>query len=181
MAGVAEWWSDEQSGSGGDAAVDAPRPVGRAKSASRGPSSSVQKTPGPLFCFPWNSTGTRRKQWGNAPLAIEVHRVLGPGLLESAYEECLLYKIGKAGLFVEHQKPMPLVFEEVHLECGYRIDILVEHRLVLEIKSVDAIHPIFLAQTLTYMRLGGYKLGLLINFYVELLRDGIKRVINGTL
>jgi GxxExxY protein len=76
---------------------------------------------------------------------------------------------------------MPLVFEEVKLECGYRIDILVEGKLVLEIKSVDALHPVFLAQTLTYLRLGGYKLGLLINFNVPALREGIKRVINGTL
>jgi GxxExxY protein len=114
-------------------------------------------------------------------LAIDVHRALGPGLLESTYEECLLYKIKKSGFFAERQKPIPLVFEEVKLECGYRIDILVERKLVLEIKSVEAIHPIFLAQTLTYMRLGGYKLGLLINFNVELLRNGIKRVIHGTL
>ena len=114
-------------------------------------------------------------------LAIDVNKVLGPGLLERAYEECLFYKIHKSGLYAEHQKPMPLVFEEVKLECGYRIDILVEGKLVLEIKSVDALHPVFLAQTLTYLRLGGYKLGLLINFNVPALREGIKRVINGTL
>ena len=114
-------------------------------------------------------------------LAINVHKALGPGLLESAYEECLLYKILKSGLRAEHQKPIPLVFEEVHLECGYRIDILVENRLVVEVKSVDAVHPIFLAQTLTYLRLGGYNLGLLINFNVSMLRDGVKRVINGVL
>ena len=114
-------------------------------------------------------------------LAIDVHKALGPGLLESAYEECLMYKITRSGLFAEHQKAIPLVFEEVHLECGYRLDILVERKLVIEVKSVDAVHPIFLAQTLTYMKLGGYRLGLLINFNVELLRDGIKRVINGTL
>ncbi len=81
----------------------------------------------------------------------------------------------------EKQKAMPLVFENVHLECGYRIDTVVEDRLVLEVKACDAIHPIFLAQTLTYLRLGGYRLGLLINFNVELLRDGIKRVMNGKL
>ena len=114
-------------------------------------------------------------------LAIDVHKALGPGLLESAYEECLFYKIIKSGLSAERQKAMPLVFEEVKLECGYRIDILVEQKLVLEVKSVDAIHPIFLAQTLTYLRLGGYKLGLLINFNVPAMRDGIKRVINGQL
>ena len=81
----------------------------------------------------------------------------------------------------EKQKAMPLVFEEVHLECGYRIDILVENSLVVEVKSCEAIHPIFLAQTLTYLRLGGYRLGLLINFNVEILKTGLKRVINGTL
>lgn len=114
-------------------------------------------------------------------LAIEVHRALGPGLLESAYEECLYHKIVTSGLRGEKQKAMPLIFEGIHLECGYRIDILVENALVIEVKSCDAIHPIFLAQTLTYLRLGGYRLGLLINFNVELLRNGIKRVINGSL
>lgn len=114
-------------------------------------------------------------------LAIDVHSVLGPGLLERAYEECLFHKIIKAGLRAEKQKPMPLIFEEVHLEYGYRIDILVENKLVIEVKSVEALHNIHYAQTLTYMRLGDYKLGLVINFNVLLLRDGIKRVINGTL
>ncbi len=114
-------------------------------------------------------------------LAIEVHRALGPGLLESAYEECLYYKIIQSGLKAKKQKAIPLVFEGVHLECGYRIDMLVENSLVIEVKSCDAIHPIFLAQTLTYLKLGDYRLGLLINFNVEMLRDGIKRVINGTL
>lgn len=114
-------------------------------------------------------------------LAIEVHRALGPGLLENAYEECLFYKIVNSGLQAEKQKRMPLVYEGVKLECGYRIDIVVEHKLVVEVKSVDLIHPIHLAQTLTYLRLGDYRLALLINFNVEMLRDGIKRVINGTL
>jgi len=113
--------------------------------------------------------------------AIEVHKVLGPGLLERAYEECLFYKIVRSGLYAEQQKAMPLVFEEIHLECGYRIDILVENKLVIEVKSVEALHPVFFAQTLTYMRLGGYKLGLVINFNVTVLREGIKRVILGTL
>jgi GxxExxY protein len=114
-------------------------------------------------------------------LAIEVHKALGPGLLESAYKECLYYKIGKSGLWIEKEKPIPLIFEEVKLECGYRIDLLVEKKLVLEIKSVDALNDIHLAQTLTYLKLGNYKLGLLINFNVILLKTGIKRVINGTL
>ncbi|HSI75062.1 MAG TPA: GxxExxY protein [Lunatimonas sp.] len=86
-------------------------------------------------------------------LAIEVHSALGPGLLESAYQECLFYKIAKSGLKVEKQKPMPLIFEEVRLECGYRIDLLVEGKLVIEIKSVEALNDIHLAQTLTYLKL----------------------------
>lgn len=114
-------------------------------------------------------------------LAIDVHRALGPGLLESAYEECLYYKIQSSGLRAEKQKPIPLVFEEVHLECGYRIDILVEDKLVVEVKSSELLHPIHLAQTLTYLRLGDYRLGLLINFNVEMLKDGVRRVINGNL
>ncbi|MBL4755022.1 MAG: GxxExxY protein [Flavobacteriales bacterium] len=113
--------------------------------------------------------------------AIEVHKVLGPGLLESAYKECLFYKLQQIGLTVEKEKPMPLVFEEVQLECGYRIDILVQKKVVIELKSVEALNDVHLAQTLTYMKLGGYKLGLLINFNVSILRSGIKRVINGTL
>ncbi len=111
-------------------------------------------------------------------LAIEVHKALGPGLLESAYKECLFYKIKQAGFSVEKEKPMPLVFENVKLDCGYRIDLLVENKLVIEIKSVIALNNIHLAQILTYLRLGNFKLGLLINFNVSLLKDGIKRVIN---
>lgn len=112
-------------------------------------------------------------------IAIELHRILGPGLLESAYQECMYYKIEKSGLLVEKEKPMPLIFEEVKLNCGYRIDLLVEKKLVIEIKSVDALNDIHLAQTLTYQKLGNYKLGLLINFNVVLLKNGIKRVVNG--
>jgi GxxExxY protein len=111
-------------------------------------------------------------------LAIEVHTALGPGLLESAYKECLYYKIRTSGLFVEKEKPMPLVFEEVKLECGYRIDLVVERKLVIEIKSVEALNDVHLAQTLTYMKLGQYKLGLLMNFNVVLLKEGIRRVVN---
>jgi GxxExxY protein len=114
-------------------------------------------------------------------LAIEVRSAMGPGLLENAYQECLYYKIGKSGLVVQKKKPMPLIFKEVKLECVYRIDLLVEHKLVIEIKSVEALNDVHLAQTLTYMKLGNYKLGLLINFNVSLLKHGIKRVINGTL
>ena len=113
--------------------------------------------------------------------AIDVHKVLGPGLLESAYHECLYYKLQKEGLKLQKEKPMPLVYEEVHLECGYRIDILVEDKVVIEIKSVEALNSVHMAQTLTYMKLGDYKLGLLINFNVSLLKQGVKRIINGKL
>ena len=114
-------------------------------------------------------------------LAIEVHKALGLGLLESAYRECLYYKIGKSGMAVEKEKPIPLVFEDVKLECGYRIDLLVERKLVIEIKSVESLNDLHLAQTLTYLKLGHFKLGLLINFNVVILKKGIKRVINGIL
>ena len=113
--------------------------------------------------------------------ALEVHKALGPGLLESAYQECLVYKLRQLDFKVEKEKPMPLVFEEVKLECGYRIDLLVENKVVIEIKSVEALNDVHLAQILTYMKLGNYKLGLLINFNVALLKQGIKRVINGEL
>lgn len=111
-------------------------------------------------------------------LSIEVHNSLGPGLLESAYKECLFYKLRKSGLFTEKEKPIPLIFEEIELECGYRVDLLVEHKVIVEIKSVEALNDIHLAQTLTYLRLGNYKLGLLINFNVVLLKDGIMRIVN---
>ena len=114
-------------------------------------------------------------------LAIKVHSALGPGLLESAYKECLYYKIGKAGFYIEKEKSMPLSFETVQLQCGYRIDLLVENKLVIEIKSVECLNDIHLSQILTYMRLGNYKLGLLMNFNVFKIKDGIKRVINGWL
>jgi GxxExxY protein len=111
--------------------------------------------------------------------AMDVHRSLGPGLLESAYKECLNHKLLKAGLFVVKEKSMPLVFEDVKLDCGYRIDLLVENRVVVEIKSVECLNEVHFAQTLTYMKLGEYRLGLLINFNVIMLKDGIKRIING--
>ena len=110
--------------------------------------------------------------------AIEVHKALGPGLLENAYQECLYYKLKKEGLNVEKEKAMPLIFEDVKLDIGYRIDLLVESKLVIELKSVESLNDIHLAQTLTYLKLGDYKLGLLINFNVILLKDGIKRVVN---
>ncbi len=111
-------------------------------------------------------------------IAIKVHQALGPGLLEKAYQECLYYKLQQEGFIVEKEKPMPLVFEEVKLDCGYRLDILVENKVVIELKSVEALNDVHLAQTLTYLKLGNYKLGLLINFNVALLKQGIKRVVN---
>jgi len=111
-------------------------------------------------------------------IAIDVHQALGPGLLESAYKECLYYKLQKNGMFVEKEKPMPLVYEEVKLDCGYRIDLLVDSKVVIEIKSVEALNDVHFAQTLTYMKLGDYKLGLLINFNVYMLKNGIKRIVN---
>lgn len=113
--------------------------------------------------------------------ALDIHKELGPGLLENAYHQCLLYKLRKEGLKVESEKPMPIVYEEVKLDCGYRIDLLVEDKVVVEIKSVDEINNIHLAQTLTYVKMGDYKLGLLINFNVNLLKSGVKRVINGVI
>ena len=111
-------------------------------------------------------------------LAIKVHTLLGPGLLESVYRECLYYEIFKSGLRVEKEKPLPVIYEEVKLDCGFRIDILVENKLLLELKSVVALNDVHLAQTLTYLKIGDYKLGLLINFNVYRLKDGIKRVVN---
>jgi GxxExxY protein len=112
-------------------------------------------------------------------LAIEVHAVLGPGLLENTYKECLFYKIKKAGYFVEKEKSLPLVFEDIRLDCGYRVDLLVENKLVLELKHVEKTNDLHMAQLLTYLKLGHYKLGLLINFNVILLKTGIRRVVNG--
>jgi GxxExxY protein len=111
-------------------------------------------------------------------IAISVHNALGPGLLESAYKECLFFKLKEAGLSVEKEKPVPLVFEKVKLECGYRLDLLVENKLVVEVKSVESLNDVHLAQTLTYLRLGNLRLGLLINFNVKLLKEGIRRIVN---
>ncbi len=110
--------------------------------------------------------------------AIEVHKALGPGLLEKAYQECLFYKLQKNGLKVEKEKAMPLVFEEIKLECGYRIDLLVEDKVVIELKSIEALNDVHMTQTLTYMKLGDYKLGLLINFNESILKQGIRRIVN---
>lgn len=111
-------------------------------------------------------------------VAIKVHKSLGPGLLESAYKECLFYELQKSKLSVEKGKSLPLVYEEIKLDCGYRVDLLVENVVVVELKAVEALTDVHLAQILTYLKLGHYKLGLLINFNVKLLKNGIKRVIN---
>ena len=109
--------------------------------------------------------------------AFKIHSLLGPGLLESVYVECLFYELVQSGLIVEKQKPLPLVYEKVRLEAGYRIDLLVEERIVVEVKSIDILADIHMAQILTYLRLSKCKLGLLINFNVSHLKEGIKRVI----
>jgi GxxExxY protein len=109
--------------------------------------------------------------------AIEVHRLLGPGLLESAYEECLSKELALRNLHVERQKPVPVVYKDVKLECGYRIDLLVESRIVVELKSIESLAAIHEAIILTYLRLSGHRLGLLINFNVKVLKDGIRRYI----
>jgi GxxExxY protein len=109
--------------------------------------------------------------------AIEVHKILGPGLLESAYEECLAYELQKVGLKIERQKPVPVVYKEIMLECGYRIDILVEETVVLELKSVEMLNPVHEAQILTYMKFANKNIGLLINFNVTLLKNGLRRFI----
>ncbi|MDP4224562.1 MAG: GxxExxY protein [Bacteroidota bacterium] len=109
--------------------------------------------------------------------SFQVHSALGPGLLESAYSECLYYELEKLGIKVEKQKPLPLIYKEIRLEAGYRIDLLVESSIIIEIKSIEALANIHLAQILTYLKLSGCKLGLLVNFNVEHLKDGIRRVI----
>ncbi|MDP1800947.1 MAG: GxxExxY protein [Bacteroidota bacterium] len=113
--------------------------------------------------------------------ALKIHKTLGPGLLESAYEECLFFELKNAGLFVEKQKALPLIYESVKLDVGYRIDIIIEKNFIVEVKSVEALNEVHLAQVLTYLKLSNCKLGLLINFNVKLIKDGIKRVINGNL
>jgi GxxExxY protein len=110
--------------------------------------------------------------------ALKVYQTLGPGLLESAYEECLFFELKKTGLRIEKQKALPLIYEEIKLEIGYRLDIIIENKLILEIKSVDALNEIHFAQLLTYLKLTDCKLGLLLNFNVILIKNGIKRVVN---
>jgi len=110
--------------------------------------------------------------------AIKVHTALGPGLLESAYQECLYFELMQAGLKVEKEKPLPLIYEKVKLECGYRVDLFVENKLIIEVKAVEAINEVHLAQVLTYLKLSNCKLGLLMNFNVKLMKTGLRRVVN---
>lgn len=112
-------------------------------------------------------------------LAMNIHSTLGPGLLESAYRECLYYDIRESGLVVIKELPMPIVYKNVHLDHGYRIDLLVENRVVIELKAVDSLQDVHFAQLLTYLKLGHYKLGLLMNFNSPSLKDGIRRMVNG--
>lgn len=109
--------------------------------------------------------------------AIEVHRALGPGMLESAYEECLSYELTRKGLSIKRQKATPVIYKEIKLDYGYRIDILVEETVIVELKAVDSINPVHEAQVLTYMKFSNVKVGLLINFNVAILKNGIKRFI----
>ena len=110
--------------------------------------------------------------------AMAVHRALGPGLLESAYEACLAYELAERGLAVERQKSLPITYREVKLDCGYRIDLLVEGSVVVELKSVEVLGPVHEAQLLSYLKLSGCKVGLLINFNVKVLKQGIRRMVN---
>ena len=111
-------------------------------------------------------------------LAIEVHRQLGPGLLESAYQECLFYEVKNAGLIVEKEKTLPITYKDIKIDHGYRIDLLVENKLVVELKTVETYTPVHFAQILTYLKLGNYPLGLLINYNSKILKNNIKRFIN---
>ena len=110
--------------------------------------------------------------------AIAVHRELGPGLLESAYEACLVYELVQRGLSIEQQKNLPVIYRDVRVDCGYRIDLFVEKQVIVELKAVEELEPIHKAQLLSYLKLSGCKGGLLINFNVKILKDGIHRIVN---
>jgi len=112
--------------------------------------------------------------------AIEVNRTLGPGLLESAYQECLLFELKSLNLQVEKEKALPIVYKDIKLDHGYRIDLLVQNKIVLELKTVEFLTDVHTAQILTYLKLGNYPIGLLINFHTKLLKNGLKRFINTT-
>jgi GxxExxY protein len=113
--------------------------------------------------------------------AIDVHKALGPGLLELAYQACLVYELMIRGHQVEQQKPLPIIYKNVNLDCGYRMDLVVDEKVVVELKSVESITPVHEAQILSYLRLSGMKIGLLINFNQRLLKNGLRRFVNGSL
>lgn len=113
-------------------------------------------------------------------LAIEVHRTLGPGLLESAYCECLSYEIKNSGLFVEREKTLPITYKNITLDHGYRLDLVIENTLILELKTVEELTDVHQAQLLTYLKLGNYPVGLLINFHSKVLKNGLKRYVNSS-
>jgi GxxExxY protein len=110
--------------------------------------------------------------------AIVVHRALGPGLLESAYEECLCFELKEAGLSFERQVPLPVIHKGIKLDCGYRMDIVVEHKVVIEVKAVEKLTPVHEAQLLSYLKLGNKLVGLLLNFHTPILKSGLKRIVN---
>ena len=112
-------------------------------------------------------------------VAIEVHKVLGPGLLESAYEECICHEFNLLPLSFERQKPLPVIYKGITLDCGYRLDVVVENAIILELKSCEKIEPIHRAQLLTYLKLSGLSLGLILNFNMPVMKDGIVRIVNG--
>lgn len=110
--------------------------------------------------------------------SIQVHRELGPGLLESTYQACLEFELKRSGLYVEREKGLPVIYDNVKLDCGYRIDLFVEGKVIIEIKSVESLNPVHMAQILTYLKLSDNKLGYLINFNVQRVKNGIRRVVN---
>ena len=128
--------------------------------------------------FPKISEDLNKISYTIIGLAIEVHKHLGPGLLESAYQECLYFEIKNEGLIVEKEKSLPIIYKGLKLEQGYRIDLLIENKLVIELKTVDNFTPVHYAQILTYLKLGKYPLGLLLNYNSKILRNNIKRFIN---
>lgn len=126
-----------------------------------------------MYCMTENQIGDKIVR-----AAIQVHKNTGPGLLESTYQTCLEYELRKSGLFTEKEVALPVIYEEVKLECGYRIDLWIERKVVIEVKSVEALNDIHMAQILTYLKLSDNKLGYLLNFNVPLMKDGIRRVVN---
>ena len=112
-------------------------------------------------------------------LGLKVHRALGPGLLENAYEECLFFELDRRGMRVDKQKALPLIYEEVKLDAGYRIDLMIDSKVIVEVKAVETLNDLHMAQILTYLKLSGCRLGLLMNFNTTLFKEGVKRVING--